>query len=52
VYQSGGAGGTLHALVAGLNDMLEPQSAELTPGVAITATAIDTNATAVTAAMR
>ncbi len=51
VYHAGGAGGGLHTMVAGFHDMLEPQSAELTPAVA-TAAAIDTNATATTAARR
>jgi hypothetical protein len=52
VYHAGGAGGSLHTLVTGKNDMLGPHSAELTPGVATTATAIDAKATAITAAKR
>jgi hypothetical protein len=39
-------------MVTGFHDMLRPHSAELIAGVATTATAIDTNATATTAARR
>lgn len=47
-YQSGGAGGTLHSPVVRFHDMLRSHSAELTPGVAVAATAIPMNATATT----
>jgi len=39
-------------LVTGFHDMLVSHAAELTPGVAITAAAIATNTTAITAARR
>lgn len=51
-YYAGGAGGSLHSLVTGFHDMLRSHCAELTPGFATVAAAIDSNATATTAARR
>jgi hypothetical protein len=48
-YHAGGGGGGLHSSVTRFHDMLGAHAAELTPGVATIAAAIDTNATAIAA---
>ena len=52
VYQAGGAGGGLHSLVTGFQDILRSHSAELTPGGATTSAAIDMKAAAPRVARR
>jgi hypothetical protein len=52
VYHGGGAGGCLHSLVVGLNDMLLAHSAELTADVTSTTAAMGTHAIAKTPTRR